>query len=112
MIHVPDVKTTVDWYVSIGFRFHRWNEEDGEVNWALVSLDESEVMFQAGGKASDAWRREFDLYIHVEDVNELAGRIRDKVDVVEDVHDTFYGMQEFIVRDVNRFWITFAQPVG
>jgi len=112
MIHVPDVKATVDWYVSIGFRFNRWNEEDGEVNWASVSLNESEVMFQPGGKSSDAWRREFDLYIHVEDVDEIARRLRDKVDVVEDVHDTFYGMREFILRDVNRFWITFGQPVN
>ncbi len=111
MIRVQDVKATVDWYVSIGFRFHRWNDEDGEMNWASVSLDGSDVMFQLGGKPSDAWRREVDLYIHVEDVEEVARRIRDKVDVVEDVHDTFYGMREFILRDVNRFWVTFAQPL-
>jgi hypothetical protein len=24
--------------------------------------------------------------------------------------DTFYGMREFIIRDLNRFWITFGQP--
>src|ERR1700720_2576724 len=24
-------------------------------------------------------------------------------------HDTFYGMREFTIRDLNRFWITFAQ---
>lgn len=112
MIHVPEVKATVSWYVSIGFRFNRWNEEDGEVNWASVSLDGSEVMFNLGGKPSAEWRREFDLYIQVEDVDEIARRIRDKVDVVEDVHDTFYGMREFIIRDVNRFWITFGQPVN
>jgi hypothetical protein len=29
---------------------------------------------------------------------------------VEDPHDTFYGMREFIVRDNNGFWITFGQP--
>lgn len=109
MIHVPDVKATVDWYVSIGFRFNRWNEEDGEVNWASVSLDGSEVMFSCSGKPSFEWR-EFDLYIHVEKVDEVARRIRDKVDVVEDVHETFYGVREFIIRDANRFWITFGEP--
>ena len=26
-------------------------------------------------------------------------------------YDTFYGAHEFIIRDCNRFWITFGQPV-
>jgi catechol 2,3-dioxygenase-like lactoylglutathione lyase family enzyme len=34
MIHVPDVRATVDWYTSIGFTLDRQNEEDGEINWA------------------------------------------------------------------------------
>jgi hypothetical protein len=30
--------------------------------------------------------------------------------VVEDLHDTFYGMRELIVRDRDGFWVTFGQP--
>jgi hypothetical protein len=30
---------------------------------------------------------------------------------VEGLHDTFYGMREFIIRDLNRFWITFGSPL-
>ena len=44
------------------------------------------------------------------EVNELYQRIKDREDVVEPPHDTFYGMRELIIRDVNRFWITFGQP--
>jgi len=40
MIHVPDVRATADWYVSIGFDLVRVNEEDGELNWALLRLGE------------------------------------------------------------------------
>jgi hypothetical protein len=36
-------------------------------------------------------------------------RLKDRVEVVEGPHDTFYGMREFIIRDLNRFWITFGQ---
>jgi predicted lactoylglutathione lyase len=32
MIHVPDVRATMDWYASIGFKVVRYNEEDGETN--------------------------------------------------------------------------------
>ena len=30
MIHVPDVRRTMEWYRSIGFNLVRYNEEDGE----------------------------------------------------------------------------------
>jgi hypothetical protein len=29
--------------------------------------------------------------------------------VIEGPHNTFYGMREVIIRDLNRFWITFGQ---
>ena len=38
MIHVPDVRATAAWYTSIGFKLVRQNEEDGEINWALLTL--------------------------------------------------------------------------
>ena|SRR5215469_3616821 len=31
--------------------------------------------------------------------------------LTEDLHDTFYGKREFIIRDLNRFWITFGPPM-
>jgi uncharacterized glyoxalase superfamily protein PhnB len=111
MIHVPDVKATADWYVSIGFRLVRVNEEDGELNWALLRLGESDVMFSSGGKPSSEFRREFDLYIHTDEIEQVYKRLKDRVEMVEDLHDTFYGMREFIFRDCNRFWISFGQPM-
>ena len=110
MIHVPDVKTTVDWYTSIGFKAIRHNEEDGEINWALLSLGSSEIMLNSGGKPSTEPRREVDLYVHTDNVDDVYRRLKDRVQVVEDPHDTFYGMREFIIRDINGFWVSFGQP--
>jgi uncharacterized glyoxalase superfamily protein PhnB len=111
MIHVPDVRATMEWYTSIGFKLVRQNEEDGELNWAKLTFGNSEVMFQSGGKPSTQHRREVDLYILTDNVDDLHGRLKDRVQIVEDPHDTFYGMREFILRDINRFWITFGQPI-
>jgi len=111
MIHVPDVTATADWYQSIGFKLVRWNDEDGERNWALLILGSSELMLQAGGKPSTAHRREFDLYIHTDNLQALHATLQGRVQVVEDLHDTFYGMRELIIRDINGFWITFGQPI-
>ena len=113
MIHVPDVKATVEWYEAVaGFTRARVHEEDGEMLWALLRYGNAEFMLNVGGKTSGARRREVDLYVYAEGgVDEVYRRLKDRVDVVEEPHDTFYGMREVIVRDLNRFWITFAEPV-
>jgi uncharacterized glyoxalase superfamily protein PhnB len=109
MIHVLDVRRTVEWYESIGFTRIGANEDEGEMDWALVAFEDSEVMFSAGGLASTADRREVDLYVHTTNVDDLHRDLSGRAEVVENPHDTFYGMREFIIRDLNRFWITFGQ---
>lgn len=110
MIHVPDVRQTAAWYESIGFTVSGVNEEDGGLNWARVSLDGSDVMFNEGGRSSAAERREVDLYVMVNDVDVMFERLNGRSEIVDGVHHTFYGMREFTIRDINRFWITFGQP--
>src|SRR5262250_401810 len=97
MIHVPDVRGTVNWYKSIGFQVIRTNEVDGAMDWAKLSLGNSEVMFSAGGKPSAEHRREVDLYITTDDADGLFRRLEKQVEVVEGPHDTFYGMREFVI---------------
>lgn len=110
MIHVPDVRATVDWYQNIGFTVIDTYGDDGEgLSFAILSFGSSEVMFNQGGQTSTRHRREVDLYVYSESVDDLYGRLKDRVEVVERPHDTFYGMREFIIRDLNRFWITFGQ---
>lgn len=111
MIHVPDVRATAEWYQTLGFTVLRSNEEDGDLNWALLRLGESEVMLNEGGRPSAADRREFDLYVHTDDVEGWYQRLKDRVEVREEIHDTFYGQREFIIRDLNGFWLTFGQPI-
>lgn len=109
MIHVPDVRATADWYASIGFEILATVEEDGETNWADLGFGTSRFMLNAGGRASDAERREVDLYVTVDDVAAVRRRIEGRAEIVEELNDTVYGHRIFVVRDPNRFWITFAQ---
>lgn len=111
MIHVPDVSAAVTWYASIGFRILSRNEEDGELNWAKLAFGNSQIMLDCAGKSSDAHRREVDLYILTGGADALYSRLKDKAEIVEAPHDTFYGMREFTIRDLNRFWITFGEPL-
>lgn len=111
MIHVPDVRATAAWYETIGFDVPATHSDDGEMSWALLTFGTTEVMLNEGGTPSEAYRREVDLYVQVDDLDARFERLKDRVDVVEALHDTPYGMREFIIRDLNRFWITFGQPI-
>jgi uncharacterized glyoxalase superfamily protein PhnB len=113
MIHVLDVRATVDWYESIGFTVTDTYDDGGEgLSFAILTFGISEVMFSSGGQPSNQRRREVDLYVYVDKVDDLYRSLKDRVEIVEGLHDTFYGMREFIIRDVNRFWLTFAQFVS
>ncbi len=113
MIHVPDVAATVDWYRNIGFTVVETYGHDREgLSFAILAFGDTQVMFNEGGRTSAQRRREVDLYVYTNDVAEVYQRLRDRVEVVEGLHDTFYGMRELIIRDLNRFWITFGQLSG
>ena len=110
MIHVPDVRATVDWYKAVGFTVTDTYDDGGEgLSFAILSFGRSEVMFNSGGQPSTQHRREVDLYVYTDQVDDLHQRLKDRVEVVKGLHDTFYGAREFIIRDLNRFWMTFAQ---
>ena len=111
MIHVPDVRKAAQWYVSIGFVLERVSANAGVLNWALLSCGASQIMFNAGGRSRAAFRRDVDLYVHVNDVEAVRRQLGEHVEIVEDLHDVEYGMREFVIRDLNRFWITFGQPL-
>ena len=112
MIHVPDVKRTVEWYTGIGFTVVETYDDGGDgLSFAVLSFGSGRVMFNGGGAASTQHRREVDLYVYSDDVEALFERLKDRVEIVEPLHDTDYGMREFLIRDINRFWITFGRDL-
>jgi uncharacterized glyoxalase superfamily protein PhnB len=108
MIRVADLRATIDWYTAVGFTVVSTHDDD----WAQLAFGEGRVMFNAGGRLVSEDRREVDLYVHVERVDELFARIKGKVEVKEPPHETFYGMRELIVRDPSGFWVTFGEPTS
>jgi uncharacterized glyoxalase superfamily protein PhnB len=112
MFHVPDVRRTVDWYRGIGFDVTvTYDDNRGGLSFALASFGAGEVMFSSGGRLSTHHRREVDLYVYTENVDDLYDRLKGRAEIVEGPHNMFYGMREIIVRDLNGFWITFGQQI-
>ena len=125
MINVPDVKAAVLWYERIGFTLlschgeaHGFSErlpEEAGLDWACLRLGDSEIMLNAGGRAADAERRDVSLYVHLQpgdgDVDTLHARLKERVEIGEPPYDAFHGHREFSVRDLNGFWVVFAEPL-
>jgi hypothetical protein len=49
MINVPDIAATLNWYTSIGFKEIGCNEDDGLVNWGMLSFGKAELMLNMHG---------------------------------------------------------------
>jgi len=96
---------------TIGFSLADTQVDCGEMLWAHLTLGTSALMLNTGGTPSDAPRPEVELYVCVEDLDATYARVAPVAERVEPIHDTGYGMRESIVRDPNRFWLTFGQPL-
>jgi uncharacterized glyoxalase superfamily protein PhnB len=113
MIHVPNVRATVDWYQGVGFKLNYSFDDGGDgLSFAGLSFGEGEVIFSSGGQPSEQRRREVDLSVYADNIEDLYESLKDGVEIIEGLHDTFYGMREFIIRDINRFWVTFGQDIS
>jgi uncharacterized glyoxalase superfamily protein PhnB len=113
MIHVRDVQATTEWYAALGFAVLE-TYDDGDDGWSfsILSAGATRLMLNQGGRPSaEQRRREVDLYLDVDDVDAWFTSVQDRTEIVEGLHDTDYGMREFIIRDPNGFWITFGQTV-
>jgi catechol 2,3-dioxygenase-like lactoylglutathione lyase family enzyme len=113
MIHVPDVRATAAWYETIGFTVvETYGDGTDGLSFAILSAGNTRLLLNQGGHPSTAERREADLYVDVDNADQLFGSLRDRVEIVAELADTDYGMREFIIRDPNGFWITFGQHGG
>ena len=49
------------------------------------------------------------FYCDVDNINEVYNSLKDKVDIIIDLHNTWYGMQEFYIKDCNGYILGFAE---
>jgi lactoylglutathione lyase len=117
-IMVEDVNKTSKFYQKfLGFELLVTVPEEGQFAWAMLKRDAVEMMFQSRTSLSEEipslQQKEIGgsltLYIEVEDVKELYERLKGNVTIVQDMHKTFYGAQEFAIQDCNGFILAFSE---
>ena len=127
---VQDIKKTVAFYQEhLGFALVMAvpESQDGieqvlndgkEYVYALMQCEGAEIMFQR----VDTFKRDVILatdsaigastsfYMEVDDIVGLHQKIKATNAQVTDIKTTWYGMQEFYLRDLNGYILGFAQP--
>ena len=118
---VENVAETVAFYRDVlGFTLIMSVPENNPVDWALMQRGEVEVMFQARASLTEEvplfegmpLGGALTFYIDMQGVEALYEQIRTQVQVVQDLHSTFYGKREFAITDCNGFILTFAEGTG
>ncbi len=117
---VQDVNKSIDFYRGVlGFEVIATVPDSGKFDWAWMKHGTVELMVQTmpslvqdlpefKGKPIGATQT---LYTKVEDVKKLFAHIKDKANVVLGLKTTFYGMEEFSIKDPDGYLITFASEV-
>jgi lactoylglutathione lyase len=116
---VEDVQQTLAFYHDVlGFNVLMTLPAQPPFDFAIVQRDQVEFMFQSRSNLSEnvpalmghAIGASQTFYIEVEGLKELYEALRDQVDIVVDLHTTFYGTQEFYFRDENGYILSFTEP--
>jgi uncharacterized glyoxalase superfamily protein PhnB len=125
MISVPDVAATLDWYASIGFKELRRYEDDGLVNFGMVSFGKAELMLRSGAEPGS---HDVSLWLYTDKVDDIYQLLKSRqleaaraapaddaggqegIEFVEDLYDPFYGGRQFSIRDLNGYTLIFLQP--
>lgn len=116
---VRDVDKTVAFYSDIlGFELQNSVPgEQGKLQWAMMGRDGAQIMFQEAQNLREEYElfgeREIGgtlvLFITMDNLHEYYDRIRKTADIVKEPYSTFYGMDEFVIRDIDGYILTFAE---
>jgi len=93
--------------------------EKEEYAYAMVSKDEVYLMFlnEKSIKGDVPILHEHPqgasvlFYIDVENIHDIYAQIKNQVEIVKELEATWYGMQEFYIRDCNNYILGFGEKV-
>ncbi len=117
-IMVKNVKETIEFYEKkLGFKNVLSVPENGEIlNFAILNKDNISIMFQERNSLLEEYPTlqkdeiipTFTLFITVKNVKKVYEELKDNVEIVAELHQTFYGKDEFAFLDNNKNILTIS----
>ena len=117
---VEDVEQTLTFYTDVlDFDVLATVPEQGPYDWAMLGKDDVTLMFQARSSLGEEIPALADaplggsltFYTDISGVMAWYERLKDKVEIVQDVHTTFYNTREFAFRDCNGYIVALSEPL-
>lgn len=121
MFLVENVDEAAEWYKEIfGARSRASLPGEPPFEWVSLMLGDVEIMFSRQ-ESAQSWYSEnvivsekpanFVACIYVDDATDLYHRIKDRVKMIMEPVDQWYGMREFAIQDPFENTLVFAQIV-
>ncbi len=124
MFFVSDMRATVRWYESIGFRVVDRYEDSGDLMFARLAFGKSEFSLSPGGQPGP---RDVRLWFCTDRIQDLYQLLKDQqlrvaqgtptscsdkpeIRFEEDLYVPFYGGRQFSIQDNNGLSLIFWQP--
>ena len=119
-IGVANVNDTVRFYTErLGFKMIMSNPAEGELLWAMVSSGEVNIMFQQNENLKEEYpelqntgKGLITFYVRVKGLDELYNKLKGSDIIVKELAKTFYGANEFAIRDNNGYVMTITEDEG
>jgi len=117
---VEDVDQTLAFYrETLGFAVLTTLPDAVPFNFAIVEREGVQLMFQSRTSLSEnvpalagsPIGASQTFFIEVTGIQQLYEQLRQHVEIVVDLHDTFYGTREFYFRDLNGYILSFAETL-
>lgn len=116
---VKNVRQTVDFYTKVlDFNVIGLVPESGDdLVFAIVQSGNVMFMFQEENSLKEEYPQlakypqggGLTFYIHVSDIHGLYEKLKGKVTIAKEMHETFYGSTDFAIQDCNGYILTFSQ---
>lgn len=126
MIYVPDVRRALEWYTSIGFKELARYEDDGLVNFGMVSFGKAELMLNMHGQHGSQGAS---LWFYTDQVDALYQLLKSRqmsaaqaalageegidsgIEFEQDIENMFYSARQFSIRDPNGYELYFIKSI-
>ena len=121
---VENVEKAIEFYQNIlGFKVTSsvpLGRDPKILQWCSMRLGDVEIMLHLRENLEEELPALKDIkisasltfFIDVENLNELYEKVKDKVEIVQDLHNTFYGTTEFAIKDLGGYILTFAESIS
>ncbi len=117
-VMVENVNQTVEFYKNVlDFEVLATVPEEGQFNWAMLKNGETNLMFQTRPSLTEEIPTlegrpigaTLTFYINTTELEAWHAKLQGKVQIVQELHTTFYGATEFGFLDCNGYILVFSQ---